>query len=213
MFFKSIIDMLIVSYILYILGPNITNSNRTTTTTTNSIKKIPKDLSGKWKCITSKNLNSVISILGKGYFKNNSFSIFKKTNNYQKITMNIPLLNIIQIQDDIIEIDSNNIYDIDGNMKELVRNGKKMHQSIYWKDDNLIIERIFPTENFSLIIKRRIDETKSNNNNIIMKQLDVTIVYKHLQIGQEIKANILYTYVKPSSKKTPISPSAQRQKI
>jgi len=136
--------------------------------------------------------------------------------------MNPPILNTIRLQEKAGPVDFDNILTIDSTeLKESMGNGKKMLQRIYWEGDSLILQRIFPNENFEMIISRTLDDRHGsdtiNDNNSShggndnssssaceSKQLVSKIVHRHLKTGNEIEATSWFKYMSPSPNNPPI---------
>jgi len=195
---------------LFIIGLTTTS---TTTITTH------KDFSGVWYRTKSVNLEAVLGASGAGFLLRKIAASLPITHT---ITMNPPILNTIRLQEKAGPVDFDNILTIDSTeLKESMGNGKKMLQRIYWEGDSLILQRIFPNENFEMIISRTLDDRHGsdtiNDNNSShggndnssssvseSKQLVSKIVHRHLKTGNEIEATSWFKYMSPSPNNPPI---------
>ena len=190
-----------------------------TTTTTTTITT-HKDFSGVWYRTKSVNLEAVLGASGAGFLLRKIAASLPITHT---ITMNPPILNTIRLQEKAGPVDFDNILTIDSTeLKESMGNGKKMLQRIYWEGDSLILQRIFPNENFEMIISRTLDDRHGsdtiNDNNSShgdndnsgsssvseSKQLVSKIVHRHLKTGNEIEATSWFKYMSPSPNNPPI---------
>ena len=193
---------------LCIIGLTTTSTTTTTTITTH------KDFSGVWYRTKSVNLEAVIGASGAGFLLRKIAASLPITHT---ITMNPPILNTIRLQEKAGPIDFDNILTIDSTeLKESIGNGKKMLQRIYWEGDSLILQRIFPNENFEMIISRTLDDAINDNNSSHggngnssssaseSKQLVSKIVHRHLKTGNEIEATSWFKYMSPSPNNPPI---------
>ena len=186
----------------------------TTTSTTTTTITTHKDFSGVWYRTKSVNLEAVIGASGAGFLLRKIAASLPITHT---ITMNPPILNTIRLQEKAGPIDFDNILTIDSTeLKESIGNGKKMLQRIYWEGDSLILQRIFPNENFEMIISRTLDDAINDNNSSHggngnssssaseSKQLVSKIVHRHLKTGNEIEATSWFKYMSPSPNNPPI---------
>lgn len=191
----------------------------TTTSTTSTTISKHKDFSGVWYRTKSVNLEAVIGASGAGFLLRKIAASLPITHT---ITMNPPILNTIRLQEKAGPVDFDNILTINSTeLKETIGNGKKMLQRIYWEGDSLILQRIFPNENFEMIISRTLDDrhgsdaindsnsshggnSTSSSSTSESKQLISKIVHRHLKTGNEIEATSWFKYMSPSPNNPPI---------